>query len=369
MDIIHHYKDFAALVSSHAGSDKASSIVVVGNFDGFHRGHMSLWTYAHKLMNAYPESWLVALTFYPHPRVFFKALHADDLYFDESQKQRALHELGVRVHVRQQFDERFAELSGEGFMEQVLVQGLRARHVVVGDDFCFAKDRSWDSRKLKSALRNYDVACHIRPHQLCRNGQVISSSLMRRLGKSGDVSGLADCLGRWPLLEGRCVAGRGLGRRLLYPTANIQLGRRVPLQAGVYIALVHSNDQQPQLGTSLLVHPDKAATSLHYGVVNLGQAPSMAPPAVADHVAVIPWLEVHLVNWQAPPQHQSFTGQFFSVWLLEFVRHEQTFATVEELQQQISQDIAVTRDWLRGRGQRGLSSVMAGPEESSHEAV
>lgn len=364
MDIIHHYKDFAATVSSHAGV--ASSIVVVGNFDGFHRGHMSLWTYAHELMRSYPDHCLVALTFYPHPRVFFKALLADDLYFDESQKQRALHELGVHVHVRQRFDDRFAALSGEGFMEQVLVQGLRARHVVVGDDFCFAKDRSWDSHKMKSALQAYEVECHIRPHQRCRNGQVISSSLMRRLGKRGDMSGLADCLGRWPMLEGPCVVGRGLGKRLLYPTANIRLGRRVPLLAGVYIALVHIYDQEPELGTSLLVHSDAAAT--HYGVVNLGQAPSMAS-AGAAHAGAIPWLEVHLLDWVAPPQHESFAGQFFRVRLLEFVRREQSFATVEELQQQISQDIATTHAWLRQHAQEGVSSVVVGPEESPHEAV
>ena len=347
--IIDDYKSFSDMVSSRYPYARGT-VVVVGNFDGFHRGHMALWKCARQLLVKNPSFLLVALTFNPHPRVFFGTLSATDLGLTEPQKQRVLNELGVDIHVQQKFDRELAELSGQRFMTEVLVESLQARHVVVGDGFCFAKDRSWSSHQLKLALREHGVTCHVQPHQRLSDGEVISSSLLRTLGKKGDMLGLRECLGRIPSLEGFCVAGRNMGQRVLYPTANIDLGRGVPFKEGVYFAIVAMTDP-PELQTAFLAY-ELGPKDIFRAVVNLGCAPSVtADSAELDSAEdlvrrKLPWLEVHLLNWTQPPDHESFKGQHFRVWLLNYMRPEQSFGQLGELKQQIAQDIQAALRWF-----------------------
>lgn len=347
MITVDDYKDFKTKLSSHSHLSQKRSVVVVGNFDGFHRGHLSLWEHAVVVADSSDTYLLVALTFNPHPRVTFGVLSAEDLYFDENQKSRSLVDLGADVHVQQRFDQGFAQMSGQGFMKDVLVDGLCARHVVVGDDFCFAKDRSWDSHKMKRALQDYDVECHILRAQKTQDGQVISSSLMRRLARMGDVKSLTEGLGRYPLLEGPCVAGRGIGREALYPTANVDLGRKSVIKSAVYAAYVSMHHESH---ASLVRNLDSA--DVCHGVVNLGYAPTTHHGSERENS--YPTLEVHLLDLRDP--FLSLEGQILSVWLVDFIRAERVFDSLAELKDQITDDITQAKRILETEDQQVHSS-------------
>ena len=330
MITIDHHQDFRKL-SLLSSSSPQGSVVVVGNFDGAHLGHQALMSYARRLKDC-PNSTLVALTFYPHPRVFFSAITREDLLFSEDQKSRALSELGVRVHVRQRFDQAFSQLSGEEFIHEVLLKSLRACYVVVGGDFCFARNRSWNSHKLKQALDGLGVGCHVHSHTKCVEGKILSSTLLRQYGRSGDMIRLRQSLGRPIMLEGTSEPGEGLGHRYLFPTANVALGREYPLQPGVYQALVSYDSTVKMLWDPLPCWQKKAAgPKLHEALANLGYSPTVKTAQSGQP----PLLEVYLLDHP----NAELVGKHFCVWLLEFVRKEQRFQDLAQLKEQISADI------------------------------
>lgn len=331
MITIDHHQDFRKLSLPLGSSSAQASVVVVGNFDGVHLGHQALMSYARGLKDLLNPT-LVALTFYPHPRVFFSAITPEDLFFSEEQKSRALSELGASVHVRQRFDQAFSQLSGEEFIHEVLLKSLGARYVVVGEDFCFARNRSWDSHKLKQALDRLGVGCHVHSPTKCIEGKILSSTLLRQYGRSGDMIRLRQSLGRPVMLEGTSEPGEGLGHRYLFPTANVALGRKYPLQSGVYQALVSYDSSAKMLWDPLPCWQKKTAgPKLHQALVNLGYSPTVKT-AQPDQP---PLLEVYLLDHP----DADLVGKHFCVWLLEFLRKEQRFQDLTQLKEQISADI------------------------------
>ncbi|MCY4380452.1 MAG: hypothetical protein OXC40_02640 [Proteobacteria bacterium] len=356
MIILENYTEFPKVLTSLQAK---GSVVVVGNFDGCHLGHRSLLTYAQNLcLSSDHRLLLTTLTFQPHPRVFFKTLQEDQLFFNEEQKSQVFASLGVDVHIRQKFNRRFAELSGQDFIQRFLCLALAARHVVVGNDFCFGKNRSFNSEKLKVILEDLGIACHIRNPALFHNKGVISSSLLREYSMAGDMAALRHCLGRPLAITGYSVPGKGLGSKLLYPTANIPLSRDIPIKNGVYQAFVCYGaavdllidptqlwqKDQPYLrathslsGKCIPASTSQTAPYLKIvpALVNKGFSPTL--PSVSANKR--PHLEVYLLEDPA----RELRGEFFTVWLLKFMRAEKTFTGLELLRNQVRQDIAAAK--------------------------
>ena len=309
----------------HPAAD-ADAVVTIGNFDGMHRGHQALL----RQLRAEAQSrglHASVLTFSPHPREFF-ARKADATgasiparLHTLREKLEALAAAGVDDTRVVRFDEAFARLSPDDFVRTVLVDAMRARHVIIGDDFRFGARRAGDFGLLKALGERYGFSVSAIDSQ-CLASDRFSSSQVRSALTTGDLERAEALLGYPYAMEGRVIHGRQLGRTIGVPTANVLI-RHDPLPLrGVFVvdvALDETRAAVPQ-------------TSRRYaGVANLGYRPTLGGDTR-------PLLEVHLFD---------FTGDLYGAHLdvrfLAKLRDEITFADFGALTAQIGDDLAQAR--------------------------
>jgi riboflavin kinase / FMN adenylyltransferase len=289
--------------------------VTVGNFDGVHLGHQAMLarlTARAASVGALPA----VLTFEPHPREVFTPTSAPTRLTSLREKLEILRALGVaHVHVCR-FSKPFAALSAEDFVRRILVQGLQARYVLVGDDFRFGARRAGDFALLKQLGTQYGFEAEAL-HTVEAAGQRASSTAVREALAAGDMATAAQLLGRPYSISGRVVGGDQLGRKIGYPTANIQLKHNRPPLTGIFAVRVQGLEQ-----------PDWP------GVASLGTRPTV-------HANGRPTLEVHLFNFD-----RSIYRQHLRVEFLHKLRDEAKFPNLEALIAQIDQDARQAREML-----------------------
>jgi riboflavin kinase/FMN adenylyltransferase len=198
------------------------AVVVLGNFDGVHRGHASVLELAKRLGGP-----LVVLTFEPHPRAVLVPGTAPFRLTSGQAKLDALSEMDVAACLTLTFDRHLAAMPAVAFVEDVLVDGLGASHVVVGHDYAFGKGRSGDTRLLRELGDRHGFGVVAVPPMLGRSGERISSSQIRACLQAGRVREASDLLGREWTIAGRIQAG-GRG------TASLALGDHLPPGVGSY---------------------------------------------------------------------------------------------------------------------------------------
>lgn len=284
-----------------------AGVVCVGNFDGVHLGHQ--WVIRRALDSGLP---VTLVTFEPHPREYFDGDGAPPRLTSLREKLLLMQQAGLRQVLALPFRRALATLSPEAFVKQVLVDGLGAARVLVGEDFRFGQARRGDLRLLEQLGAVYGYAVEVAP-PFCLDGERVSSSGLRRLLAAGDLTAAQRWLGRPYAMCGRVVRGAQLGRQLGFPTANLALQGRKPPLAGVFV-----------------VRAQTLAGQVYRGVANLGTRPTV------DGVNQV--LEVHLLD-VAP----NLYGQRLQVHFLKYLRAEQRFADVDALKQQISADVAQAR--------------------------
>ena len=307
--------------------------VTIGNFDGMHRGHQALL----RQLKAEAESrglQPTVLTFAPHPREFFARKLGDG---NASQVPARLHTLREKLEALAAagvaetrigvFNEAFAALSPEGFVKQVLVDAMQAKHILIGDDFRFGARRAGDFALLKLLGEQYGFTVSALDSQ-CQADERISSSQVRSALATGDLQRAEALLGYPYAMEGRVIKGRQLGRTIGVPTANVQI-RHDPLPLrGVFVVEV-------ALDETKLAVPQK--TRSYAGVANLGYRPTLGGDTQ-------PLLEVHLFD---------FTGDLYGAHLdvrfLAKLRDEMTFANFEALTSQIRDDLAQARSFFESQ--------------------
>lgn len=289
--------------------------VTIGNFDGVHLGHQAML--ARLTARATAVGGLpTVLTFEPHPREIFTPHDAPSRLTSLREKLEILKNLGVaHVHVCR-FNKEFAALSPEDFIRRILVDGLKARYVLVGDDFRFGAKRGGDFDALLVYGEKYGFKAEAM-HTVEAAGQRASSTAVREALAAGDMAGAAQLLGRPYSISGRVVGGDQLGRKIGYPTANIQLKHNRPPLRGVFAVRVQGLDK-----------PDWP------GVANLGTRPSVHPNGN-------PTLEVHLFGLD-----RQIYGQHLRVEFLHKLRDEAKFANFEALVAQIGKDAEQARELL-----------------------
>lgn len=291
------------------------SAVTIGNFDGVHLGHQTML--ARLVAQAAAVGGLpAALTFEPHPREILIPAAAPARLTSLREKLEVLRALRVaHVHVFR-FNQSFAALSAEQFVQHVLVEGLKVRYVLVGDDFRFGAGRSGDFNLLVQLGARYGYQTEVLP-TIEAAGVRISSTAVRDALAAGDMAMAAQLLGRPYFICGRVVEGSRLGRQIGYPTANIQLKHNRPPLTGVFAVRVQG-----------LERPDWP------GVANLGTRPTV-------HADGRPTLEVHLFD---------FDGNLYRAHLrVEFLyklRDEAKFSSLKALMAQIDQDAKQARALL-----------------------
>jgi riboflavin kinase/FMN adenylyltransferase len=284
--------------------------VALGNFDGVHLGHAAVIRAAH---GARPDLPLAALTFEPHPREHFRP---DDPPFRLTllpAKAAALGRLGVTVVYSLPFGAALAAMPAEAFVEEVLHQGIGAKHLACGHDFAFGHRRGGDIGLLGREAEKRGIGLTVVP-AVADEGGPISSTRIRRLLQDGYPERAARELGRDWEITGTVFHGDRLGRELGWPTANILLGRHVEPARGVYAVTVALPDG-----------------SLVPGVANIGRRPTLGGDPVTR-------LEAHLFDWSG-----DLYGQEIGVRLHSFLRPDATFTTLEELKAAIAADAAEAR--------------------------
>ncbi len=289
--------------------------VTIGNFDGVHLGHQAML--ARLTAQAAAVGGLpTVLTFEPHPREVFSPEAAPTRLTSLREKLEILRALGVaHVHVCR-FTRSFAQLSAEDFVARVLVEGLKARYVLVGDDFRFGARRAGDFALLARLGAKYGYQAEALP-TVEAAGQRASSTAVREALAAGDMATAAQLLGRPYSISGRVIGGDRLGRRLGWPTANIQLKHNRPPLTGIFAVRVQG-----------LERPDWP------GVASLGTRPTV-------HANGKPTLEVHLFNFDRDIYRAHLRVEF-----LHKLRDEARFASIEALIAQIERDAAQARELL-----------------------
>ena len=294
---------------------RPTNAVTIGNFDGIHLGHQAMLarlTSRAASVGALPA----VLTFEPHPREVFTPESAPTRLTSLREKLEILRALGVaHVHICR-FTKPFAALSAEEFVQRILVQGLNARYVLVGDDFRFGAKRAGDFALLKQLGEKYGFETEAL-HTVEAAGQRASSTAVREALAAGDMALAAQLLGRPYSISGRVVGGDQLGRKIGYPTANIQLKHNKAPVKGIFAVRVQGLEQ-----------PDWP------GVASLGTRPTV-------HANGRPTLEVHLFNF-----NQSIYRRHLRVEFLHKLRDEAKFPDLDTLIAQIDLDAQQARTLL-----------------------
>ncbi len=304
-------------VTSSPATVLTPTAVAQGNFDGVHQGHRQvIQPVLAARSDREKRSYATVVTFQPHPQEFFTG-QTRTLLTTLLEKAAQLSAIGVEQLVLLPFDQELANLSPQQFVEQVLVQQLRAAIVSVGFDFCFGRQRTGTAEALQAIAARYDITVMIAPSKNLGNER-ISSSAIRCALEQGDLMLANQLLGYPYRLVGKVVQGQQLGRTIGFPTANLELPSEKFLPCvGAYAVRVHVCDREREV--------DLGATPSLAGVMNIGYRPTVNGATQT--------VEVHLLDWSA-----DLYGQTLIVSLEKFLRLEQKFASLDDLKAQIQAD-------------------------------
>jgi riboflavin kinase/FMN adenylyltransferase len=296
-------------------------VVALGNFDGVHRGHQTLIGAAADDA-ARLGAPLVVMTFEPHPRGLF-APH-DPPFRLTPFRNKAIHlrALGVDVLVVLTFDEAMSRVPAEDFVRTVLVEGLAARHVTVGDDFRFGHRRGGDAALLQRMGEEAGFGVDLVAPVASADGEVYSSTRIRELLVAGKPGQAAALLGRPFEIEGRVERGDQRGRSIGFATANVDPADYMRPAFGVYAVRAGIGDGE--------------APEWVDGVANLGIRPTV------DGSRVL--MEAHLFDFD-----RDIYGEHLRVAFIEFIRPEIRFEGLDALKKQIAEDCVAARRILRTR--------------------
>ncbi len=290
-------------------------VLTIGNFDGVHLGHQRVLEQVKKkaLLLGLPA---VVMTFEPQPMELF----AKDKAPARLTRLRDKFELLEAMHLDRllcvNFNRRFASMSPESFIKDLLVNKLGVKFLVIGDDFRFGKGREGNFDMLKKAGEEFGFEV-VNTASFCVEDTRVSSTAIRQALASDHLDESAEMLGRHYTLSGRVAHGQKLARDFGFPTANISLKRYVSPVRGVYAVQVYGVDSQPLPG-----------------IANVGKKPTVA--------GITPDLEVHIFDFEG-----NLYGKQIEVALLHKIRDEKKFESLELLKQQIELDADVARVWLR----------------------
>ena len=293
----------------------AQTVLTIGNFDGLHLGHRAM---LERLAARGRELGLATtvMTFEPHPRELFTPDQAPARLTSLREKLQLLDSCGVDRTLVCHFSRKWAALSAEDFIERVLVRGLGVKHVIIGDDFRFGKGRAGDFDMLVAAGQRLGFGVEAM-HTVEVNGERVSSSAVREVLGAGDLEHAATLLGRPYCISGRVVHGNKIGRKIGYPTANIQLKRKRVALTGIFAVNVTGLDKRHLPGAA-----------------SLGVRPSLGQ-------GLKPVLEVNLFDFD-----REIYGSHITVHFLHKMRDEEKFESLDLLQAQIRRDVADIRNFF-----------------------
>ncbi|GAB1261391.1 bifunctional riboflavin kinase/FAD synthetase [Aurantivibrio plasticivorans] len=283
------------------------SVVTIGAFDGVHLGHRAVLKQAISKARQLNLP-AVAIIFEPLPREYFQRSQSVARILPFREKCLALFECGIDRVLCLSFNKALSQQSPEDFIEEILLEGLGVKHLVVGDDFKFGQQRRGDKALLEQYAAQHGFTMES-AQTVCLEGERVSSTRIRELLAQGDFASAEACLGRPFTIAGRVKYGRQLGRQLGVPTANVDLKRLTSPFIGTYAGHVNTRAGE------------------YFAVINVGMRPTVnnEPKAL---------LEAHLLDFSG-----DLYGQRVVVRFQHKLRDEQKFESLQSLQAQIQQDI------------------------------
>ena len=304
MEVVHGLEKFPSL-SNH-------SIVAIGNFDGIHLGHHKILECLDKTAREYGLFSLV-LTFFPHPG---KILGKNKLKMIQTldQKIREIRKFDIQALLIIPFDEQFASLSGQDFIQKIVLNTLRAKAIIVGKNFYFGKNREGDIPLLHRLSSKLEFrVCSI--PAVIQNGETVSSSLIRNLLQEGKVEKANRLLGRSYEIEGEVVKGQSRGKALGFPTANIETENEI-IPQGVFIT-------KTRIGSKILP-----------SMTNVGKQPTFVQKDL--HI------ESFIIDFD-----RNLYGEHIGINFLKKIRNQVKFSTPDELARQLEDDLQTTKAYFQ----------------------
>ncbi len=289
------------------------SIILIGNFDGVHLGHRKLFNLANKYKKKFRLN-IGVLTFEPMPKMFFNKKIKNFRISNFDQKINLLKELGVDFVINKKFNYKFSKTKSLNFIEKIIYKKLNAKFVFVSNNFKFGNKREGDVSQLINYEDQYGYKI-VKPEPLRIMNKVTSSSLIRNFLENGHLDKVNRLLKRNWTIIGKVEKGRRVGKKIGFPTCNIDIKNYVLAKLGVYAVKVYKRNSKLPIK----------------GIANLGYRPTFNQKKLL--------LEVHLFNFSG-----NLYNKYLSVEFLRFIRMEKKFKNAEQLKKQIKSDLLVAKN-------------------------
>ena len=289
-----------------------NSIILIGNFDGIHLGHQKLFSLAKNYKKKYSLK-IGVLTFEPMPKMFFNDNLKNFRISSLEQKIDLLKKLKVDFVITKKFDKNFSKTKSSTFIKEILGKKLRPKFIFVSNNFRYGNKREGNVKQLIKSEASFQYKV-IKPKPLLFNKKIASSSLIRNLLQNGKLERANKILDRKWSIYGKVQKGKQLGKKIGFPTANIDIKDYVLASTGVYAVRVK------KLGSN----------NYFKGIANLGFRPTFNEKKIL--------LEVHLFNFSG-----NLYNKYLTVEFLKFIRKEKKFKNVDQLKKQIKIDLSIAK--------------------------
>ena len=290
-----------------------NSIILIGNFDGLHSGHQKLFKQAQKFKKKMNLR-LGVITFDPIPKMFFNKKIKNYRISNFEQKISYFENFGVDFLINKSFNKKFSKITSHNFIENILYKRLKLKYIFVSNNFRFGYKREGNVKLLKNYQDKYKFKL-INPKPLKQNNKIISSTLIRKLLQKGNLNIANKILKRHWSIEGIVEKGRMMGKKIGFPTCNIDIKNYIIAKIGVYAVKAKINNRG----------------KTYKGIANLGFRPTFNQKKIL--------LEVNLFNFSGNLYNKKLSVEF-----LKFIRGEKKFNGVDDLRNQIKRDLVIAKN-------------------------
>ena len=288
------------------------SIILIGNFDGVHLGHQKLLRQANIYKKKYKLK-IGVVTFDTMTKMYFNKKIKNFKISNIYQKNKILESYGVDFIITKEFNKKFSKIKSDFFIKEFLFKKLKVKYLFVSNNFKFGNNREGDVKKLIQNEVNYNYKI-IKPNPLVLNKKIVSSTFIRALLERGNLKLANKLLNRNWTIGGVVQKGRQQGKKIGFPTCNIDIKNYVVAMPGVYAVKVKRKNSNKYLK----------------GIANLGYRPTFNQKKIL--------LEVHIFNFSG-----NLYNKYLSVEFTKFIRKEKKFKNVNQLRLQIRSDLKVAR--------------------------
>ena len=289
-----------------------NSILLIGNFDGLHIGHQKLFKKA-KIFQKNKKIKIGVLTFDPIPKMFFFKNIKNYRICNLNQKLNLFQKFNVDFVINKKFDKSFSKITCYNFIKNILYKNIKPKYIFVSNNFRFGNKREGNVKLLKAFEKIYQYKI-IKPEPLKKKNKVVSSTVIRKLLEKGNLKLANKFLNRNWSVEGIVKKGRQMGKKIGFPTCNIDMDNYVISKPGVYAVKIYIQKSKKPLK----------------GIANLGYRPTFNQKKIL--------LEVNIFNFSRNLYNKKLTVEF-----IKFIRGERKFNGINQLRKQIQSDIKIAK--------------------------